>query len=199
MTRPHGAEPASFDALLTPLLGPAYGLAYSLVGDRAEAEDAVQEAALRALRAFHTFETGTNFRAWFYRIVTNCCFGRHRQRKRRPETVAFDEVPELYLYERTAEAGLHALSDDPATLVMRRLTAEQVQAAVHALPEEFRAVAALFFLEDAGYEEIAAVLDIPIGTVRSRLHRARRMLQRSLWRVAEEAGVVAALTEGRPA
>ena len=174
------------------MLDKAYGVAYGLLGDRAEAEDAVQEAALLAFRNFSSFEPGTNFKAWFFRILTNWCFGRYRQRKRRPDTLEFDEVPAAYLYRQTKAAGMHQPGADPAGEVVSKLATEQIRAAVQRLPEEFRAVAVLYFLDDLSYEEIAAVLSVPVGTVRSRLHRGRRLLQKALWSLAVETGVVAA-------
>jgi RNA polymerase sigma-70 factor (ECF subfamily) len=179
------AQP-TFEAQLTPLLAPAYRIAAGLAGNRADAEDIVQEAALLALRGYAGFARGTNFRAWFFRILTNCFYGRHRQRRRRPETVEFDDVPDLYLYSMMQRAGTYADTADPAGAALGRMNADQILAAIQALPEEYRAVAALYFVEDLRYEEIAAALDCPVGTVRSRLHRARKLLQRALWQLAED-------------
>lgn len=173
-------------------------MAYGLLGDRAEAEDAVQEAALLAFRNFTSFEPGTNFKAWFFRILTNWCFGRYRQRKRRPDTVEFDEVPPAYLYQQTRAAGMHLPGADPAADVVNKLETAQVRAAMQRLPEEFRAAAVLYFLEDLSYDEIAAVLAIPVGTVRSRLHRGRRLLQGALWSLAVEHGIVTSPDGGVP-
>lgn len=193
MAEPAPTETASFESLLSPVLGSAYGYALTLTGVPADAEDLLQEAALLAFRAFDSFRPGTRFKAWFYKILTNRHFERFRRSRRRPETVELDDVAELYLYRRTAEAGLHERSDDPARLLMSKLTAEQVLAAIGALPEEYRAVARLHIVDELEYPEIAGVLGCPLGTVRSRLHRGRRMLQKALWDVAREAGVVRAL------
>jgi RNA polymerase sigma-70 factor (ECF subfamily) len=176
----------TFEEQLMPLLGSAYRVAANLVGDRTEAEDVVQEASLLALRAFDSFEPGTNFRAWFFRIVTNCCYGRYRQRARRPQTVEFDDVPDLLLFTKTRDAGLYADTPDPAAAVVGKIGVDRIIAAIDALPEEYRAVAALYFVEEMTYEEIAQALDCPVGTVRSRLHRGRKLLQKALWSVMEE-------------
>ncbi len=192
-------DPAAFEALLAPVLAPAYRFALGLAGRGGDAEDLVQEAALRAFRAFGTFQAGTNFKAWFYKILANCHFARHRRAGRRPQTVDLDDAAELYLYRRTAAAGLHALSDDPARLVMSKLSTEQVLAAIAALPLEYRAVAQLHLVDELGYDEIAELVGCPLGTVRSRLHRGRRMLQKALWREAESAGVVRPPPERPPA
>lgn len=187
------ADVAIFESLLTPQLGAAYGMALRLSGNTADAEDLVQEAALLAFRGFKTFELGTNFKAWFFRILTNAYFGKRRREKRRPTSVDLEDVPERYLFERTAEAGLHERSNDPASHLVSEMDVEQVTAAIDALPEEYRVVSMLYFLEDLSYQDIAEVLDIPVGTVRSRLHRGRRMLQKALWHIAEEAGIISKL------
>lgn len=188
MTGPHDVQVAhpTFEEQLTPLLAPAYRIAANLVGERAEAEDVVQEAALLALRGYAQFEPGTNFRAWFYRIVTNCAYGRHRQRGRRPQTVEFDDVPDLFLYGMMQRNGTYADTADPAGAVLGRMTADEIMAAIQALPEDYRGVAVLYFVEDLTYEEIAAALDCPVGTVRSRLHRGRKLLQKALWTIARD-------------
>jgi RNA polymerase sigma-70 factor (ECF subfamily) len=186
-----GAAPAAaFEALLAPLLGSAFGVALHLTRNRADAEDLVQEAALNAFRGFATFEPGTNFKAWFFRILTNCFASRYRKTRRERDDLALDDAPELYLYSKTAEAGMHGRDANPAQALLDKLDTEAVTAAIEALPEEYRVVSTLYFMQDFSYEEIAQVLGCPIGTVRSRLHRGRRMLQKALWHVARERGVV---------
>lgn len=180
----------NFEELLEPLLSSAYGLARTLTDDPAEADDLLQEAALQAFRGFRSFALGTNFKAWFYRILINRHYYRHRQRQRQPPTVELEDSPDLYLFVRTAEIGLHSASQDPASLLMSKLTREQILVAMAGLPEEFRVVNALYFLEEMRYEEVASVVGCPVGTIRSRLHRGRKMLQKKLWRIAREAGVL---------
>jgi RNA polymerase sigma-70 factor (ECF subfamily) len=89
--------------------------------------------------------------------------------------------------------GIHSWNSDPAALVIERVEAEQVSRAIAALPEDYRVVSVLYFMEEFSYQEIAAMVDCPVGTVRSRLHRGRRMLQKALWHVAERQGIVAEL------
>jgi RNA polymerase sigma-70 factor (ECF subfamily) len=179
-----------FEQLLEPVLGPAFGLAITLSGDPADAEDLVQEAALLAFRGFQTFQQGTNFRAWFMRILTNVHLGGKRKEKRRPTPVELEEVPDHYLFERSSESGLGSQSEDPVQGLLQRLDVAQVERAIQALPDEFRAVAGLYLMEEMTYPEIAELMDIPVGTVRSRLHRARKVLQRDLWALAREEGIL---------
>ena len=182
--------PADFEPLFAAVAGTAFGIAVRLTRNQADAEDLVQEAALLAFRAFASFEPGTNFRAWFFRILTNCYFSKRRREKSRPVTSDLDDTPDLYLYARSAEAGFPTQGPDPAAQLLDQLGTEGVVGAINRLPEEYRVVSTLYFMEDLSYEEIAQVLGCPIGTVRSRLHRGRKMLQKALWQVAVESGIV---------
>ena len=187
-----------FEELLAPVLNSAYGTALHLSRQREDAENLVQESSLRAFRAFHTFQTGTNFRAWFLRIVTNLFWEECRRRKRRPDTVSVDEAPDLYLYIESSKAGLHKDCEDPARSLMSKLSQEQVSRALQSLSEEFRVVATLYFADDLSYAEIGEILELPGGTVRSRLHRARKLLQRALWAIAQELGIAVTPVVHRP-
>ncbi|MEO8032586.1 MAG: sigma-70 family RNA polymerase sigma factor [Gemmatimonadota bacterium] len=188
-------QPADIEALLTPLLDAAYGTALHLTREPADAEDLVQEAVLLAVRGFKSFEPGTNFKAWFFRIMVNAFYSKYRKQKRQGTQVELEDAPELYLYNQTDAIGLHSRVEDPASSLMNKLDTESVSAAIAALPEEYRMVATLYFMQDLSYQEIATMLEIPVGTVRSRLHRARRLLQQALWKVAEDRGIVRALAD----
>lgn len=185
---------AELESLLEAVLPSAYGLARQLTRNTTEAEDLLQEAALQAYRGLATFTPGTSFKAWFFRILTNRHYYRYREARRRPVTVEIDDSPDLYLFARTAESGLHALSEDPARLLMSKMTEEQIRNAMAELPEEHRVVVALFFLEEMRYHEIGEIVGCPVGTVRSRLHRGRKMLQKRLWHIARSEGIVDQLT-----
>jgi RNA polymerase sigma-70 factor (ECF subfamily) len=182
-----------FESLLTPVLPAAYRAALHFTRTRADAEDAVQQASLQAWRAFATFEGGTNFRAWFLCIVTNVCRSEFRRQSRTPLALAFEDP---------GAEGLplaDVLSDEneltPEGRAIQGLDAAEIQAALLSLPEEYRTVATLYFVDDLSYQEIADMVQRPIGTVRSRLHRGRKMLMQKLWALAEERGVVRASTE----
>jgi RNA polymerase sigma-70 factor, ECF subfamily len=186
-----------FEGLLAPHLGRAYATALRLTRNAADAEDLVQDAALFAFRGFGTFERGTNFGAWYLRVLMNAFLS--GKRKHRPEDhgVSLDELPSAFMQRRAHElvraGGDEELSGgDVVRTVMGRLETEQVEAAIDALPDEFRAVAALYFLNDLPYREIADMLKIPVGTVRSRLHRGRALLQKRLWEIAVDEGLIKA-------
>lgn len=183
-----------FEQLLAPLLSQAFGVAMQMTRNRDDAQDLVQEAAIQAFRAFHTFQPGTNFKAWYFKILTNLFLNRRRKQQREPATTALDDAPDLYLFLETKNAGLHERNSDPATLVMQEITAEHIVQAITLLPEDYRAAAALYFMEELSYQEIAEIIDCPVGTVRSRLHRGRKLLQKALWEIAQEQGIVARLT-----
>ena len=182
-----------FETLLVGMLDGSYRLALRLTSDSQDAEDLVQEAALRAFRFRHTFRRGTSFKAWFYRIVVNQFYT--TTRRKRSTTTPLDDLTEahdIFLFARSAEAGLLRPDADPAATAVSRMAESDVARALASLPDEFRTVCTLYFIDDLSYQEIADILEVPIGTVRSRLHRGRHMLQKQLWRVAEELGVVPA-------
>ena len=178
----------TIETLLLPVLGPAYRTAYHLTHDACDAEDAVQQAAVLACRSFDSFEQGSNFRAWFLRIVTNVCLSDYRRRRRSPVARSLDEpTGEGELTAGEMIAGPSA--DRPDLGLVQRLDAAQISAALAALPLEYRTVTTLYFVEELSYQEISEIVNCPIGTVRSRLHRGRKLLQATLMELAEERGL----------
>jgi RNA polymerase sigma-70 factor (ECF subfamily) len=180
-------EAPEFMALLAPVLPKAYAVARALTRNAAHAEDLVQDAALNALRGIHSFRPGSNFKAWFLRILTNAFYMRGREERRGP-TVSLEDPGGLFLYGKLQAA--EAIESDQAERFLSGLDTDKVLAALHALPPDYRAVATLYFVDDLPYQEIAGILGCPVGTVRSRLHRGRRLLQAALWHVAEDHGLV---------
>ena len=168
-------------------LDPLYRTALRLSRNPQDAEDLVQETYLNAFRALDRFEEGTNLRAWLFRILNNAFISQYRRRKRRPSS-SLDDVSEFYLYDHLADGGTGRGTENPEREVLERIGDERVLQALEELPVEFRQVALLADVEGFSYREIADILGIPIGTVMSRLYRARRRLQKSLWREAQEAG-----------
>jgi RNA polymerase sigma-70 factor (ECF subfamily) len=164
-----------------------FAAALRLTRNRADAEDLLQETYLRAYRGFGGFRPGTNLRAWLYRILTNTYINSYRKRQREPLVVPDDSVDEWYLYDRLAREGAGASAE---TEVLDALPDEEVQAALESLPEQFRMSVLLADVEGFSYKEIADILGVPLGTVMSRLHRGRRALERRLWDVVRERGMV---------
>jgi RNA polymerase sigma-70 factor (ECF subfamily) len=196
VSRDSAAEAATFESLFTAVMSSGYGVAMRFCHNQADAEDLVQEAAFLAYRAFDSFVQGSNFRAWFLKILTNCYFSKRRREKSRPVTSDLDDTPDLYIYARSGQAGFPTQGPDPASELLEALGTERIVAAIGRLPEDYRIVSTLYFMEDLSYEEIARILECPVGTVRSRLHRGRKMLQKALWQIAEEDGIVGGKAEG---
>ncbi len=172
---------------MLPLLPNLYGAALRLTRNPQDAEDLVQEAYLRAYRGFAGFQEGTNLRAWMYRILTNTFINAYRKKQREPVTVQDDDIEDWYLFDRLGEAGVGASAESE---VLEKLPDEDVQRALEALPESFRMAVLLADVEGFSYKEIAEILEIPIGTVMSRLHRGRKALQKALWDTVRERGLV---------
>lgn len=164
-----------------------YRTALRLSRNPQDAEDLVQEAYLNAFRSLDRFEEGTNLRAWLFRILNNAFISQYRRRKRRPSS-SIEDVTEYYLYDHLAEGGVAPKPENPEREVLARIGDDAVLQALEELPVEFRQVELLADVEGFSYREIADILDIPIGTVMSRLYRARRRLQKLLGEEAREAG-----------
>jgi RNA polymerase sigma-70 factor (ECF subfamily) len=189
------ADQAEFAELAMEYMGSLYSAALRMTRNPSDAEDLVQETYLKAYRAFGSFKEGTNLKAWLYRILTNTFINSYRARKRRPEQTDIDDVEDLYLYRRLG--GLEAVTAGRSAEeeVLEHFTEEDVKAAVEALPEQFRMAVLLADVEGFSYKEIADILDIPIGTVMSRLHRGRRALQKTLHDFGMQRGLVAHAAE----
>ncbi len=166
-----------------------YSAALRMSRNRSDAEDLVQETYLKAYRSFGGFEQGTNLRAWLYRILTNTFINTYRSKKRRPAETELDEGEDLHLFRRLGglEAVLAARSAEDE--LMDWFTDAEVKNALEALPESFRIPVLLADVEGFSYKEIAEMLDIPIGTVMSRLHRGRKSLQKQLYDYALDRGL----------
>jgi RNA polymerase sigma-70 factor, ECF subfamily len=162
-----------------------YQVARRLAGSREEAEDLVQETYARAFRAWRQFEPGTNLRAWLFRILTNLNIDRGRRIQRSPDMQPLEET-DYFLYNRLEEAASDQNLDERR--VVERLSQNDAVTALADLPHDFRDVVLLVELADFTYSDAAQILDIPIGTVMSRLHRGRRMLKQSLAETAVEDG-----------
>src|ERR1700760_78628 len=174
------ADQATFSDQAMEYMPALYTAAMRMTRNNADAEDLVQETYLRAYRAFGGFQEGTNLRAWLYRILTNTFINSYRAKKRRPEQSDFDDVEELYLYKRVGALAGANIGRSAEDELMDHFTDSEVKDAIEALPDQFRMAVLLADVEGFSYKEISDILDVPIGTVMSRLHRGRRALQKAL-------------------
>ncbi|HET7037804.1 MAG TPA: sigma-70 family RNA polymerase sigma factor [Thermomicrobiaceae bacterium] len=178
---PHSPEVrAELEAEALAQIDALYRTAIRLTRNPADAEDLVQETYLRAVRGLDRFQPGTNLRAWLFKILTNAFINEYRRRSRQPKSTSLDDTEEYYVYAHLIDSGIQPSSRRPEDEVLASITDESVVRALEALPAEFRQVVLLADVEGFAYREIAEIMDIPIGTVMSRLHRARRRLQRAL-------------------
>src|SRR5579875_373886 len=184
------ADQATFSEQALQYMGSLYTAALRMTRNPADAEDLVQETYLKAYRAFGGFKEGTNLKAWLYKILTNTFINSYRARQRRPEQTELDEVEDLYLFRRLGGLEAVAAGRSAEEEVLDRFTDDDVKAALEALPEAFRMAVLLADVEGFSYKEIAEILDIPIGTVMSRLHRGRKALQKVLHDLGVERGLV---------
>jgi len=185
------ADQARFSELAMEYMPSLYTAALRMTRNPSDAEDLVQETYLKAYRAFNSFSEGTNLKAWLYRILTNTYINAYRAKKRRPEESDIDDLENFYLYRRLGGLEGAAAGRSAEDEVLDRFTETEVKDAIEALPEQFRMAVLLSDVEGFSYKEIAAILDVPIGTVMSRLHRGRRALQKRLYEFGRQRGLVA--------
>jgi RNA polymerase sigma-70 factor (ECF subfamily) len=159
-----------------------YTTALRMTRNSADAQDLVQETYLKAYRSFATFDEGTNLRAWLFRILTNTFINNYRAKQRRPQESELKDVENLYLYHRLPQ--LSQLSSSAEDQLMDMFAGSEVREALEGLPESFLMPVLLSDVEQFSYKEIAEILEIPIGTVMSRLHRGRKALQEALYEYA---------------
>jgi RNA polymerase sigma-70 factor, ECF subfamily len=191
------ADQAQFAELAMPHMSSLYTAALRMTRNPADAEDLVQETYLKAYRAFGTFQEGTNLKAWLYKILTNTFINSYRSRKRRPEQTELDDVEDLYLYRRLGGLEAATAGRSAEEQVLEHFTEADVKNAVESLPEQFRMAVLLADVEGFSYKEIAEILDVPIGTVMSRLHRGRKALEKALFDFGMQRGLVAPVAESQ--
>ena len=166
-----------------------YSAAMRMTRNKADAEDLVQEAYLKGFRSFHTFTDGTNLRAWLFRILTNTYINKYRTKQRRPDESDLGDIEDLYLYKRLGTFEDASIGRSAEESLMEMLPDDEVKGALEGLPDNFRLPVILADVEGFAYKEIAEMLDIPIGTVMSRLHRGRKTMQKALHTYALERGL----------
>jgi RNA polymerase sigma-70 factor (ECF subfamily) len=175
-----------------------YNTALRLTKNKADAEDLVQDTYIKALRASRQLQKGSGLRAWLFKILTRTFIDRYRKKLKEPPTVDYEKVEEFYLFNRLAESWPHVASEDPEERLLKVFLDDDVKKALEALPHPFRVNVVLSDVEGFTYQEISEILELSLGTVKSRLYRGRRLLQRSLWAYAQRYGYRASGKGGLP-
>ena len=177
-----------FERDVLPMLPSLYGAALRMTRNPADAEDLLQDTTLRAYRGFASFREGTNLKAWLYRILTNSFINTYRKKQREPKTVnGPEDLDEWFLFDRLGAQSVARSSEED---VLENIPDADVKEALESIPENFRMAVLLADVEGFAYKEIAEITGVPIGTVMSRLHRGRKALEKALYAVAKERGLV---------
>jgi RNA polymerase sigma-70 factor (ECF subfamily) len=184
----HAELAARFEHDAIPLMGRLFGGALSMTRDRRDAEDLVQETMLRAYKGFRSYREGTNLKAWLYRILANTWISTCRMKRRRPAEYSVDQITDRQLAAYTAHApgGLRSAEVE----ALESSPDAEIKAALDTLCEDFRITVYFADVEGLPYKEIAAIMNTPLGTVMSRLHRGRRQLRALLSTLATERRLV---------
>ena len=175
-----------FDREVIPHMDALYNYALKMTGSSDDANDLVQETYLKAFRFFDKFEQGTNSKAWMFRILKNSYINDYRKIKKEPNKVDYEDVQNFYENIKSTDVQTQHVEEDSFS----KLLDDDLTGAITNLPEDFRTVIILSDIEGFTYEEIADFIDCPVGTVRSRLHRARKMLYTKLYNYADEKGYI---------
>ena len=173
-----------FNKELMPQINALYNFAYHLTYNEEDANDLVQETYMKAYRFIDKYIAGTNAKAWLFKILKNAFINQYRKKSKKPSTVDFDDV----ILKHEAEDGRYTGSDNFHEQILEQMMGDEITIAINALPVDFKTIILLSDIEEFSYEEIAKIIDIPIGTVRSRLHRARNLLKGKLKKYAESLG-----------
>ena len=177
---------ADFEKEIIPHTAALFNYAMRITGDSDDADDLVQETLLKAFRFFDKFEKGTNSKAWLFRILKNSYINEYRRQVKEPNKVDYEDVQNFYENIKASDVKTQHYEED----AFNNLLDDNISSAITKLPEDFRTVIILSDIEGYTYEEIADFVDCPVGTVRSRLHRARKMLYAQLYDYAEGRGYV---------
>jgi len=176
-----------FEIQALPHMDALYRTALRMTNNQNDAEDLVQEAYVKAYRFWDRFESGSNCRAWLFKIMTNIFINDYRSKSRLPMSVNVDEIDDSFLYGQLAAIKP---GENPEKELFAKIMDDDVKKAIEELPDDFRLVVVLSFLEGFSYQEIAEIADLQLGTVKSRLHRGRKLLQKVLYEYAVKNGYI---------
>jgi RNA polymerase sigma-70 factor, ECF subfamily len=177
----------AFEREALPHMDALYRTALRMTKNQNDAEDLVQEAYVKAYRFWDKFEPGSNCRAWLFKIMTNIFINDYRSKSRTPVSVNVDDIDDNFLYGQLANLGPE---DNPERRLFAKIFDDDIKKAIEELPDDFRLVVVLSFLEGFSYQEIADIADLQLGTVKSRLHRGRKLLQKQLYDYATRNGYI---------
>lgn len=177
-----------FEAVAMPFVDALYNTAYRMTRNSEDAEDLVQETYLKAYRYYDKFEEGTNFKAWLFKIMKNTFINNYRRKQNIPPQADFADIEESFESIVSQDAPSQNQTKSPEEELLEDVLDEDVQRALDELPEDYRMVVLLADLEDFSYKEIAEILEVPVGTVMSRLYRGRRRLEKAMLEYAREYG-----------
>jgi len=181
------AKRKSFESEAIPHMEALLRTALRMTRNQGDAEDLVQEAIVKAYRNWDKFEPGTNCRAWLFRIMTNIFINEYRSKSRSPVSIDVDDIDENYLYGQLASLGPE---NNPERELFNKILDDDIKKTIDELPDDFKMVVVLSFIEDFSYQEIADIMDLQLGTVKSRLHRGRKLLQKQLYDYAVKNGYI---------
>jgi len=185
------ARRKQFEAEALPHMDALYRTGLRMTKNQSDAEDLVQETMVKAYRFWDKFEPGSNCRAWLFKIMTNIFINEYRSKSRTPVSVDLDDIDDNFLYGQLATVP----SDrNPEEELFAKIFDDDVKKAIEELPDDFRLVVVLSFLEGFSYQEIADIVNLQLGTVKSRLHRGRKLLQKKLYDYAVKNGYIKDLT-----
>lgn len=176
-----------FEVEAMPHMDALYRTALRMTKNQSDAEDLVQETMVKAYRFWDKFEPGSNCRAWLFKIMTNIFINEYRSKSRTPVSVNMDDIDDNFLYGQLASLSPEK---NPEEQLFAKIFDDDVKKAIEELPDDFRLVVVLSFLEDFSYQEIADIVDLQLGTVKSRLHRGRKLLQKKLYDYAVKNGYI---------
>lgn len=187
-TSPEASGHWDFESAALPFLDPLYNMAYRLTRNTQDAQDLVQETYLKGYRHYDKFQEGTNLKAWLFRIMKNTFINGYRKRQNQPQQSAFSDIEDSF--ESLVSEEANQRPKDPEEKALENVLDEDVQKALDQLSEDYRMVILLVDLEDFSYKEAAEILDVPVGTVMSRLYRGRRKLEKTLLDYAHHYGYI---------